>query len=248
MNRIGVPGRQLPLGFYRNEAASFENFVAGPNAEALAAMQRVGDETGRPFICLWGATGTGKTHLMQAACVRASDQGRRVFYLPLSEVASLSPSVFEDLELFDLVCLDGLDAVARQPTWEQALFRLYNRLRDRHAGLVISGRQNPRDIDLLLPDLASRLVWGLVFQVKALDDIDKREVLVRRARRRGMELPAEVIDFLMARVRRDLPALCDLLDKLDWESLSSQRRLSVPFVKAVLEGGQNNGSGVEGER
>jgi DnaA family protein len=240
MNVAGNSGRQLPLSFFRNEAASFDNFVAGPNGEALAAMRQAGEAAGPAFVYLWGAAGTGKTHLLQAACARAAGVGRRAFYLPLSEANSLSPSVCDDLEMFDLVCLDGMDTIAGQLPWEQALFRLYNRLRDRHAALAISGRRNPREPVLALPDLGSRLVWGLVFQLRALDDIDKRDVLVRRARQRGMELPEDVIDYLLARVRRDLPALCGLLDRLDWESLSSQRRLSVPFVKAVLEAGKES--------
>lgn len=149
--------------------------------------------------------------------------------------AALIPEVVEGLEQLPLVIVDDIDAVAADAAWETALFHLYNRIREQGGRLIMSGPQSPAAIGIVLPDLRSRLAGGLVLQLRALPDEDKASALRLQARQRGMEMPEEVAAYLLRRCPRDMNALFNLLEVLDRASLAAQRKLTIPFVKTVLE-------------
>lgn len=226
--------QQLPLGIQLKAAARFANFVAGPNVELLDRLQITVSGGGEPFFFIWGSNGSGKSHLLQASCHQAARVGRTAAYLSLKDSSSLQPELLDSWESYDLVCLDDMDAVAGQRPWEEAVFHLYNRIRERSAGLVVSSGVAPAQLQLCLPDLLSRLGWGLIYQLRALDDQQRLVALQLRARQRGCEMPDETGRYLMRRLPRDMPALFNLLDQLDEASLAAQRKLTVPFVKSVL--------------
>lgn len=222
--------QQLTLRIGLREGATFANFVAGANAAAVAALMR-GDE---PFIYVWGPAGSGKSHLLQAACHGTAAGGATVAYLPLADLGDAGVAVLEGLEQVSLVCLDDLQAVAGDGAWEEALFHLYNRLRESGTRLLVSAEAGPLHCGVMLADLRSRLGWGPVYQLQPLDDAGKLEVLRRHARGRGMELPEEVALYLLRHCPRDMHALCALLERLDQASLAAQRRLTIPFVRALI--------------
>lgn len=224
-----TPHPQLPLRIGLRDSATFANFYPGANAGASHALQQ-GEE---PFIYLWGADGCGKSHLLQAACHTAGEQGSRSFYLPLDE-PGIAPSMLEGLESMGLVCLDNLQAVAGNDDWEQALFHLYNRLRESGNHLLAAGNAAPGALGLRLPDLVSRLGWGPVFQLQPLDDTGKAEALRLRAANRGMQMSVEVASYLLQRAPRDMHALFALLERLDEGSLAAQRKLTIPFIRQLL--------------
>jgi len=226
--------QQLPLGIQIKAAARFSNFVAGPNDELLDQLQLSATGGGEPFFLIWGNSGSGKSHLLQASCHRAASQGRTAAYLSLQEYSNLQPELLDGWDAYDLVCLDDMDAIAGQWQWEEAIFHLYNRIRERGSGLVVSSNSAPAHLKLCLSDLRSRLGWGLTYQLKSLDDHQRLQALQLRAQQRGCEMPDETGRYLMRRLPRDMPALFDLLDQLDEASLVAQRKLTVPFVKSVL--------------
>jgi len=227
---------QLPLGIRLRDDATFANFYPGANAAALGYVERVcspaagwSDE----LIYLWGGTGVGRSHLLQAACLRVEQRGELAVYLPLAEVAEYGPALLDDLEQSELVCLDDLDAIAGDPVWEEALFHLFNRLRDSGRRLLLADA-SPREIAVQLPDLKSRLSLSLVFQLQELSDEDKLRALQLRASRRGLNLPDDVGRFILTRGARSMSALFELLDRLDQASLQAQRKLTIPFLKETL--------------
>jgi DnaA-homolog protein len=116
----------------------------------------------------------------------------------------------------------------------QALFNLYNRIRDAGKLLLVAAVIGPRELPVKLPDLASRLQWGLTLQVHSLDDQDKQQALQLRARARGLELSDEVAHFIIQRLPRDMNELFWQLNRLDHASLAEQRKLTIPFVKKIL--------------
>jgi len=142
--------------------------------------------------------------------------------------------MLEGLEQQAVVTVDDVHAIAGQAAWEEALFHLFNRLREAGNRLVVSARGAPAALNLQLPDLVSRLGWGPVFQLQPLDDDGKRAALQLRARQRGMELPDEVAWYLLRRSPRDMDSLFELLQRLDVASLAAQRRLTIPFVRGLI--------------
>ena len=136
-------------------------------------------------------------------------------YLPLSRREQFSVEMLEGLEHMGLLCIDDLDAIAGDAEWEEAIFHLYNRVRDAEARLIVAANNHPTALAVQLPDLQSRLVWGLVFKLQSLDDKPLTAALQLRARARGLELPGEVVAYLLRRCALDMNSLFDLLEKLD---------------------------------
>lgn len=226
---------QLPLGLRLRDSATFDGFIPGDNAAAVDSLRSLAQGGEPPMLYLWGAPGTGRTHLLQAACHHAAGCGRTAAYVPLADADQLTPELLEGMERQALVCLDDVDAVAGQPPWEEALFSLFNRLREVGGHLAVAAAAPPAHAGFRLPDLVSRLSWGAVFHLHELDDAAKSKALVARARARGMEMPAQVAQYLLRHCPRDMRALFALLERLDASSLAAQRRLTIPFVKQVLE-------------
>lgn len=229
--------RQLALELQLRASARFSGYVAGPNAELVRQLQSSALGEGETFVLCWGAAGSGKTHLLQACCHAATVHGRTAAYVSLREIDVMQPGVLEGWEQFDLVCLDDIELIAGHADWEEAVFHLYNRVREQGGRLVVSAVCAPAQLGIELADLVSRLSGGVVYPIHALDDDQRCEAMQLRARQKGCELPDETAVYLLRRLPRELPALFDTLDRLDDASLAAQRKLTVPFVKSVLETG-----------
>lgn len=232
------PHSQLPLGIRLPDSSVFESYFAGRNqpvVEALLALNA--SERGRAPTCIWlhGAPGTGKTHLLQAVCARAGREGRTAAYLPLPDVIDLGEELLGGFGELAIVCLDDAQAVAGREAWERALFRLHQELDERGGRLLVSGATPPAALPFKLRDLASRMNGGLVLTLHSLEEPEQIAALQLRAQARGMELPDETAQFMLRRLPRDMTHLYAVLDELDAASLVAQRRLTVPFVKEVLE-------------
>lgn len=235
MNAKRRPGAdQLPLALKLTPRLIFDEFLPGPNLEAFSRLQHIAEGADCSAVYLFGATGTGKSHLLQACCVQAGEAGGRAQYVPLGSSADLSPELMDGLEDMDLVCIDDIDAVAGDPAWEQALLHLYNRIRDCRQPLVMAARVAAKTSPFDLADLNSRLGWGVVYQLREVDDETKVLVVQRRAAAQGFELPREVAEFMLTRCSRDIVSLLRVLEELDYASLAAHRRLTIPFVKGLL--------------
>ncbi|MGH8282796.1 MAG: DnaA regulatory inactivator Hda [Gammaproteobacteria bacterium] len=235
MKLAGASG-QLPLPITLDEGATFENFhAAEKNQAAVEALATLARQGGERALFLWGGDGRGKSHLLQAACRLAMVNGRRAIYLPLSQAVLLDPEVTDNLDSYALVCVDDIQRIAGIEPWQRALFVLFDALAEKGGSFVAAARTAPNAIKRLLPDLASRLAWGPVFQLEPLTDEEKIAALKQRASRRGFELPDETARFLLKRQQRDMHTLCSTLDTLDTASLVAQHRLTLPFVKQFLD-------------
>lgn len=225
---------QIPLGIGLRDSSVFASFWPGRNRPVVDAL--LGLTPHQPPTCVWlhGASGFGKTHLLQALCARAGERGESAAYLPLAEARAMGCDVISGMGELALVCLDDAEAVLGDSDWERALFRLHQELDEQRGRLVVSANKPPAALPIKLRDLASRLNGGLVLTLQPLDDIEQVEVLKLRAQLRGFDLPEDAAQFLIRRLPRDMTKLCGFLDRLDRASLIAQRRLTVPFVKQVL--------------
>jgi DnaA family protein len=224
---------QIPLPFQRFDHYELAHYLPGANAHVLKHL--TGPDAATAFTYLWGEPGTGKSHLLQAVCTRESAAGRRTAYIPLAQHATLAPELLEGMEQLELVCIDDLEWIAGAGDWERALFNLFNRLRDAGHGLVVAAGTGPRGMPVQLADLQSRLQSGFTFHLQPLAETDRLAALRRRAALRGMELSDEVTAYVLRRVPRDMHSLFELLDRLDQASLEAKRKITVPFVKELLD-------------
>lgn len=225
---------QIPLPFRQYDHYDLEQYCAGRNREVLEHLHGL-RPGGGGVTCLWGESGTGKSHLLQAMCMRMAVQGGRSAYLPLGEHAALEPEMLLGLDVLQLVCVDDMDAIAGIGAWEQAVFNLFNGLVEAGHTLIFSASVSPRGLPLTLPDLKSRLQSGLIFHLRPLPETDRLQALRQRARLRGLELSDEVTAYLSKRLARDTHSLFRFLDRLDQASLAAKRRLTVPFVRELLD-------------
>jgi DnaA-homolog protein len=226
--------RQIPLGVRLPDRAVFAGFLPAHNVQALEHVRRLagGETSGLTWLC--GPSGCGKTHLLQAACSAASVT-LRAGYVPLAAVATLGVGVLDGLLQLECLCLDDIDRVAGQLEWERAIFSLLRELEDAGGRLLLSAQTPPALVRWALADLGSRCAAGAVFQLRALDEDERRAALQLRARLRGLELPEETWQWLRRRFPRDMRTLYELLDTLDEAALAAQRRLTVPFIRQVLQ-------------
>jgi DnaA family protein len=213
--------RQLILDIRSDAIPDFDNFLVGPNAEAVSALRTI-QATATPFsgdhvIYIWGEKGVGKTHLLHAwaASTKAliHDHGD----LPETDIAMLA---VDDVDML------GAEAQVR-------LFALLNAARDHGGRLLVAGTLPPAQL-AVRPDLATRLAQGLVFRIHPLSDADKALAMAIRAEAHGLQLTDELIRYMLTHCRRDLPHLLATVDALDALSLSRKRPVSLPLLKELL--------------
>ncbi len=228
---------QLSLGISLLDDATFSNFYAVDDAasQLVASLRALAEGREASSHVIWGAPGCGITHLLQAACHHAHAVGRSVQYLPVRDIRGYAADdICEGLEATQLVCLDGLELICGDKNWELALFHLFNRLRDAGHGLLLAAHTSPAALPVVLPDLKSRVLGSVVYQVGSLDDDDKQAALIMRAAARGLQMPNDVAKFILNRSSRDMNDLFVLLNRLDESSMRQQRKLTIPFVKEVF--------------
>lgn len=218
--------KQLLLEISPVFAPALDNFVIGRNAELMQILYNLLSGSAQErAVYLWGEHGSGKTHLLHGLVAAAQEKGLPALLVKAGEVIPVRPGSV----------LVAVDDVARLNAEDQvALFNLYNDLREDGGFFVASGPCPPAQLEVR-PDLATRLGWGLVYQVQGLNDMEKALALQEHARARGFSLPQEVLDYLLRHWRRDLPSLMAVLDALDRITLEQQRPVTVPLLRQLLQ-------------
>ena len=234
---------QIPLQLEPRRPDRFEDFVVGPNAIALGAVQHLLDEPGG-VLFLSGPEGSGKSHLLNALCHKARSSGLAAFYIALKRLPDEAAAGLEGLQQLDLVCVDDLDHVAGNAVWERALFRCFNDIRDAGGRLLVSSSQPLSTLPVRLPDLASRLSWGVRQKLQPPDDAGKLEVLQQRARTLRIEVPLDVQNYLLRFGRRDMASLLTALERLKDAAFADKRKITVPLAREVLG---EHGAGIHAE-
>ena len=221
--------QQLTLGIRLRDDATFDNYFSGQNDQVVHNLQMQEE----PYVFLFGADGTGKSHLLQAACHETGKKGLPVVYLPLAE-EGLMPAMLDDLENMSLIALDDIQEIIGNEDWEYALFNLYNRVREKGVSMLVSSAEPLASLNIKLADLKSRLSWGPIFQLSSLSDKEKQHALQQRAKNRGLDLADDVVTYLLKRSSRDMNSLFVLFEKLDKASMIEKRKLTIPFIKDYL--------------
>ena len=212
-----------------------QQFAAFHGSEpARLAAQAVASGASIDWLFLAGPQGSGKSHLLMAACACAEQQGMPARFLPLARLIGQLTGLLEGPPPAGLVCLDEVDVVAGHHDDEVALFHFHNSARGAATRLIYASTLMPSALPWTVPDLRSRLQQCTRLALSPLDEPARRSVLRERAARRGLEMDEAVLDYLFRHVGRDLGGLTVVLDQLDHASMAAQRRLTVPFVRQQL--------------
>tara|TARA_B100001741_G_scaffold308555_1_gene304956 strand:+ start:318 stop:1025 length:708 start_codon:yes stop_codon:yes gene_type:complete len=225
---------QIPFKFDNFKKRDFDSFFQGENKDLLYFLNTMIKTRSNNSIYIWGPQGTGKTHLLQAACKQANEMDWHVTYIPLEQYRDFSIDILDGLGKLDLVCIDDLEFIIDNIEWQQRVTLLFNEIRDNKNSIIISSKISPNNIKIDLDDLKSRLVWGHVFKIKAADDELKIKILKKEANERSFNLNDDVVEFLIRRSNRDLTSLIEILDEIDRSSLAAKRKITVPFVKELI--------------
>ena len=227
--------QQLALKFTHIETATLDNFQSSEsNTNIIPMLLQFLRNDNDPFFLLWGEPGSGKTHLLTATCSEYEKLGHSVAYLPMETVADLSPELLMGLEQYAMVCIDNIHCIAGNKEWETALFNLYNQLRNTGKKILVSSLSRPDKTAYVLPDLLSRLQWGMSFQLTPLVDEQKKQLVWELAQARSLPIDSNMIDYLFKHYDRNLTSLVSLLDILDKKSLQEKRKLTIPFISQII--------------
>jgi DnaA family protein len=210
--------RQLALDLLQPLQPSLDNFVAGRNAEALAALRAlVEHRLAERIVYLWGAQGSGRSHLLAAL---AAHHGA-LRWRPDLPAEAPGISLADDVEHID-------------PDAQIALFNRLNAVRaDAACSCVIAGASPPSQLKLR-EDLRTRLAWGYAYQLHPLSDAEKTAALQAHATSRGVRIDADVIPFLLIQLPRDMRTLVAALDALDAWALARKRALTLGLAREWL--------------
>jgi DnaA-homolog protein len=226
---------QLLLGVRLRDSSVFASYFAGRNRAIVDVLKALQPGTSPTCLFIQGAAASGKSHLLQAVSVDATERGLSAAYLPLREIRSIGPEMLTGWGELDIVCIDDVEEIAHARDWNLALFALHQQLEERRSRLVVTSRLAPAALHMTLPDLGSRLAGGLMLTLQGLEDSEQVSALQLRAQLRGFELPDETARLLLTRLPRDMTSLCGFLDRLDEASLVQQRRLTPRFVREVMD-------------
>ena len=224
---------QLTLSIGTVASSTFESFMPGSgNADAYATLMAFcAGKDNEKQIFLWGENATGKTHLLSAACQQFTAGGYQVAYMT-GDLASHNGAL-NAMESIDLLCLDDLHLL--ELSAQETLFHCINRCRDSGTRLIFSSKVSIDELSFSLADLVTRLSWGPVFQLHALADEELPNALALQLQLRGLDVSADVIEYIVRRYPRNMQDLTQLVERLDQASLTEQRRITIPLVRSVSE-------------
>lgn len=227
--------RQFPLDLRWPPHQRLDAFWPGAN---VATLQGVADlaRGGNAWLYLHGAAGTGKSHLLIGGCRAAIEANRPARYVSLAQLPAPRADAIAAVDPEGLLAVDDVQAIAGEREAERALFDLYNRAKAASARMLFAATAAPAELGIALPDLVSRLAMCTQYTLRPLDDAGRRAMLRVLAGRLGLRLDDEVLDWWFARQPRDPASLVALLQRVDRASLAAQRRVTIPFLRELLDG------------
>jgi chromosomal replication initiator protein len=238
-----------------NPDYGFENFVLGPNNRlAHAAAVAVAANPGRAYnpYFVHGNVGLGKTHLLQAICLKVleSDPTTRIYYtscegfmtqfldaVQAGEMAAFRHR-FRDV---DVLVIDDIHFLAKRDRTQEEFFHTFNSLYQAHKQIVLSSDAAPEEIPDLQERLVSRFKWGLVSTISAPDYETRIEILKNKGRLRGLELGDDVAAYIANRIDTNIRELEGAIVKL--QVLCSVEKRPVDLGLAAQALGEPAGRG-----
>ncbi|MEM7193510.1 MAG: DnaA/Hda family protein [Pseudomonadota bacterium] len=230
-----TPSRQTIIPMVVAESNGFDSFFSEDNAQLIDQLKILASgQRSRRVLYLYGASGSGKSHLLHTFGEVVKGCGKKHLHLTVNPL----DNPFDSLAVSErdaYITVDGFERIESLPDCQRSLLTLFEQLTN-HSGVLLVASAIPlTQFTSLLPDLSSRLSLGGVYCLRPLGENAKREALQAAAERRGFELPDSVVNFILTHYERDSTALFSLLDRIDNSALAEQRsRITIPFVRKLI--------------
>lgn len=226
---------QLPLPLAFDRRFSFENFLHQDGAYIESQLKACIEGVGEPIIGVCGAENSGKTHLLNACAYYARETGFHCQFFDAAQLITAKPGDFSSLTADSLIAVDNLQFMAGQRNWEKEFFHIVNLAKAGEIRFVFSIDQQPREVGFRLPDLKSRLYWGLMIQLQPVSEEELPAMLEFRAAKLGLHMSASVSRYLLAHYPRSISAQMDLLYRLERVALSQKKGITIPLIRQTLD-------------
>lgn len=224
--------QQIPLDFKNTKVKTFKDFIIGKNNALLDSLDSFSQST-ESLYYLWGETGTGKSHVLQAFINNVSiDKKTAVIFNSVDLIERKNVLL---IEMFDYVCIDSIEEIAGNALLEEALFFWINETKQAKKKIILAGQISNKSRNWQLPDLRSRLQSGRTHEIKSLERNDVLLVFKKLAHEKGILLDERVIGFLENNCPMNLSFLNKLLAQLDETTLVERKQVTIPLLKKILK-------------
>ena len=239
-----VTSGQLSLGLELSTKMTLNDFINTDNQAITTNIYNLIELESKKIthnqnICenslyLYGPKGSGKTHLLHGICHLANEKQLSSIYLDARSITEKHINSLDDMQYLEVICIDNIEHIAKKKKWELAFFNLFNRVYTQGTSLIMTSSQKPKQLDIQLPDLLSRLQWVLAFKIHELKDDDILKALKNKCKQQGLEISEDTLKFMILRLTRNINDLSIAIERLTNLAISTKRRLTIPFVKKVL--------------
>lgn len=228
---------------------TFENFVVGPNnqlAHAAAVSVSRSPATQYNPLFIYGGTGLGKTHLMQAIghYIIKERPYLKVLYVPSEEflndfLQSIRTNTISSFKIkyrnVDVLLIDDIQFIEKKEQTQEEFFHTFNTLHNNKKQIVISSDRPPKELSTLEERLRTRFEWGLITDIQP-PNLETREAILRnKAERENMNIPDEVLNYIARRIKSSIRALEAALIRLNAVALIENEPISISHAKIHLK-------------
>ena len=241
---IEKPGQQLLLNFPAHPEYDFSNFVVSDGS-------RIAYETAKEFcsgnqvpfqaLYLFGQKNLGKTHLLLSIGNFTAKKGLRAVYIQGNDFANRmdqsqeAQRTLNQLLDVDFFLMDNVEEIAKSPTAQEKLYHIYNQIMEKGGKLAFTASLPPDKNSAMESYLTSRFQWGMVAEIKPIDDTTTAKIILKLAKDINLTMPEPIVHFLMSRISRDFKSIQNAVTTINQESFLKKKKVTLPLVKAALD-------------
>jgi chromosomal replication initiator protein len=232
-----------------NPRYTFETFVVGPfNELAHAAAQAILKQPGLIYnpLFIYGNTGHGKTHLIQAVgnSIKNMDRSKRVLYITSERFASEIISSIQTGKIaqvkdkyrgYDVLVMDDIQFVANKDRTQEELFHLFNALYDSNKQIVFSSDKHPNLIPNLEDRLKSRFSQGMTVDIQPPDFESRLAILSKKAESMGFCLTGDTATFLANTITGNIRELEGILNSIVMQTQLKAKELTISDIRNLVK-------------
>jgi len=230
-----------------NPKYTFDSFIVGPfNALAHTAAKTVSEKPGITYnpLFIYGKTGHGKTHLIQAVGNQLKKAGKKVFYVTserftvdyFNSLQNGTANNFKDkYRQYDVLIMDDVQFLANKEKTQEELFHLFNAMHDNNKQIVFSSDIHPALLSGLEDRLRSRFAQGMIVDIPAPDLESRGAILRAKSAQQGITLDEEVVHHLSTTIEGNIRELEGALNTIMCQSQLYGRTLSLDEVKTIIK-------------